>query len=116
VRGLPEEGLLACRQGRGGRSGLGLHKGVAMIATGMMKIKLKGRLAGTCTVAATVAMPTRNREIRISADWTLGMLLKREAVSLGPMENPAEFSEAAEPPPVAAAATADKTGANAKVS
>ncbi len=51
-----------------------------------------------------MAMPTFNRKIRVFADWTLGMFLKREITSLGAMENPREeFYEAAKPAPAPAA-------------
>jgi NADH dehydrogenase len=54
-----------------------------------------------------MAMPTWNRKIRVFADWTLGMFLKREVVSLGAMETPREeFYEAAKPAPKPAAAQA----------
>ncbi len=44
-----------------------------------------------------LAMPTWNRKIRVFADWTLAMFLKREVVSLGAMETPGEeFYEATE--------------------
>ncbi len=50
-------------------------------------------------------MPTWNRKIRVFADWTLAMFLKREVVALGALETPREeFYEAAKPAPVAAAA------------
>ncbi|MCC3769801.1 NAD(P)/FAD-dependent oxidoreductase [Streptomyces sp. UNOC14_S4] len=88
---------------KGAVAGLGLHKGVAMIVMGKMKIKLKGRLAWYMHRGYHgLAMPTWNRKIRIFADWTLGMFLKREVVSLGAMENPREeFYEAAKPAPQA---------------
>jgi NADH dehydrogenase len=78
-----------------------------MIVMGKMKIKLKGRLAWYMHRGYHgMAMPTWNRKIRVFADWTLGMFLKREVVSLGAMENPREeFYEAAKPAPVAAAST-----------
>jgi NADH dehydrogenase len=62
-----------------------------------------------------VAMPTWNRKIRVFADWTLGMFLKREVVALGAMENPREeFYEAAKPAPrPAAAAEPEKSEAKA---
>ncbi|MDQ1026815.1 putative GNAT superfamily acetyltransferase [Streptomyces umbrinus] len=51
-----------------------------------------------------LAMPTWNRKIRVFADWTLAMFLKREVVSLGAMETPREeFYEAAKPAPAVAA-------------
>ncbi|MGW1196337.1 NAD(P)/FAD-dependent oxidoreductase [Streptomyces sp. NPDC002536] len=99
---------------KGAVAGLGLHKGVAMIVMGKMKIKLKGRLAWYMHRGYHgMAMPTFNRKIRVFADWTLGMFLKREVVSLGAMENPREeFYEAAKPAPQAAdAAPAQKAKA-----
>ncbi|MFF4408183.1 NAD(P)/FAD-dependent oxidoreductase [Streptomyces sp. NPDC001262] len=99
---------------KGAVAGLGLHKGVAMIVMGKMKIKLKGRLAWYMHRGYHgMAMPTFNRKIRVFADWTLGMFLKREVVSLGAMENPREeFYEAAKPAPQASdAAPAQKAKA-----
>lgn len=99
---------------KGAVAGLGLHKGVAMIAFGKTKIKLKGRLAWYFHRAYHgMAVPTWNRKIRVFADWTLGMFLKREVVSLGAMERPrGEFYEAAAP--VTAAAAAAKAAAAAE--
>ncbi|MEU1949813.1 NAD(P)/FAD-dependent oxidoreductase, partial [Streptomyces sp. NPDC020125] len=98
---------------KGAVAGLGLHKGVAMIVFGKMKIKLKGRLAWYMHRGYHgMAMPTFNRKIRVVADWTLGMFLKREVVSLGAIENPREeFYEAASP---VSAATAVKPSAPAE--
>ncbi|UGY91813.1 NAD(P)/FAD-dependent oxidoreductase [Streptomyces gobiensis] len=85
---------------KGAVAGLGIHKGVAMIALGKKrKIKLKGRIAWYMhRTYHGMAVPTWNRKIRVFADWTLHMFLKREVVSLGAMENPREeFYEAAKP-------------------
>ncbi|WP_369199840.1 NAD(P)/FAD-dependent oxidoreductase [Streptomyces sp. PU-14G] len=104
---------------KGAVAGLGLHKGVAMIVFGKTKIKLRGRLAWYFHRAYHgMAVPTWNRKIRVFADWTLGMFLKREVVSLGAMEHPrGEFYEAAAPVTAAALAkseaSADKTKATA---
>jgi NADH dehydrogenase len=92
-----------------------------MIVMGKMKIKLKGRLAWYMHRGYHgLAMPTWNRKIRIFADWTLAMFLKREVVSLGAIETPREeFYEAAKPAPAAAAAApavAAKTEEKAKAS
>jgi NADH dehydrogenase len=86
-----------------------------MIVMGKMKIKLKGRLAWYMHRGYHgLAMPTWNRKIRVFADWTLGMFLKREVVSLGAMETPREeFYEAAKPAPAAPKA-ADKSEKAAK--
>src|SRR5690606_7287113 len=103
MRGFPQKPY--SHANKGAVAGLGLHKGVAMIVVGKMKIKLKGRLAWYMHRAYHgMAMPTFNRKIRVFADWTLGMFLKREVVSLGAIESPrAAFYEAAKPAPVAAA-------------
>src|SRR6476646_2478495 len=103
MRGFPQQDYKHAN--KGAVAGLGLHKGVAMIVVGKMKSKLKGRLAWYMHRGYHgMAMPTWNRKIRIFADWTLAMFLKREVVSLGAMETPREeFYEAAKPAPVAAA-------------
>ncbi|MBO8188519.1 NAD(P)/FAD-dependent oxidoreductase [Streptomyces spirodelae] len=94
---------------KGAVAGLGLHKGVAMIVFGKTKIKLRGRLAWYFHRAYHgLAVPTWNRKIRVFADWTLGMFLKREVVSLGAMEHPrGEFYEAAAPVTAAALGKAE---------
>ncbi|MDT0548804.1 MULTISPECIES: NAD(P)/FAD-dependent oxidoreductase [Streptomyces] len=104
MRGFPQREYKHAN--KGAVAGLGLHKGVAMIVVGKTKIKLKGRLAWYMHRGYHgMAMPTFNRKIRVVADWTLGMFLKREVVSLGAMENPREeFYEAAAPVSAAAAA------------
>ena len=115
MRGFPQKDY--SHANKGAVAGLGLHKGVAMIVMGKMKIKLKGRLAWYMHRGYHgLAMPTWNRKVRVFADWTLGMFLKREVVSLGAMEHPREeFYEAAKPAPVAAASKAEK-GEKAKAS
>jgi NADH dehydrogenase len=89
---------------KGAVAGLGLHKGVAMIVLGKLRIKLKGRLAWYMhRTYHGMAVPTWNRKIRVFADWTLALFLKREVVSLGAMEKPREeFYEAAAPVTAAA--------------
>ncbi|WP_262698991.1 MULTISPECIES: NAD(P)/FAD-dependent oxidoreductase [Streptomyces] len=111
MRGFPQKEYKHAN--KGAVAGLGLHKGVAMIVFGKMKIKLKGRLAWYMHRGYHgMAMPTFNRKIRVLADWTLGMFLKREVVSLGAIENPREeFYEAASP---VSAATAAKPAAPAE--
>ncbi|MET9966409.1 NAD(P)/FAD-dependent oxidoreductase, partial [Streptomyces sp. NPDC006356] len=101
MRGFPQKDY--SHANKGAVAGLGLHKGVAMIVMGKMKIKLKGRLAWYMHRGYHgLAMPTWNRKVRVFADWTLGMFLKREVVSLGAMEHPREeFYEAAKPVPAA---------------
>lgn len=42
-------------------------------------------------------MPTANRKIRIIADWTAGLLFRREVVSLGQLQQPrTEFEKASQ--------------------
>jgi NADH dehydrogenase len=114
MRGFPQKEY--SHANKGAVAGLGLHKGVAMIVMGKVKIKVKGRLAWYMHRGYHgLAMPTWNRKIRVFADWTLAMFLKREVVSLGAMENPREeFYEAAKPAPAPAAAA--KTEEKAKAS
>ena len=104
MRGFPQGKYK--HHNKGAVAGLGLHKGVALIAVGKRKIKLKGRLAWYFHRAYHgMAMPTMNRKVRVFADWTLGMFLKREVVSLGAVETPQkEFYEAAAPVTAAAQA------------
>jgi NADH dehydrogenase len=46
-------------------------------------------------------MPTVNRKVRITLDWTLALFFRREAVSLGRIHVPRrEFRAAAAPPTV----------------
>ncbi|HET6635952.1 MAG TPA: NAD(P)/FAD-dependent oxidoreductase [Streptomyces sp.] len=114
MRGFPQSEYKHAN--KGAVAGLGLHKGVAMIVLGKTKIKLKGRLAWYMHRAYHgLAVPTWNRKIRVFADWTLGMFLKREVVSLGAMENPREeFYEAASPVTAAAAAKKEPAAEKAK--
>ncbi|MBH5336611.1 NAD(P)/FAD-dependent oxidoreductase [Streptomyces pactum] len=116
MRGFPQREYKHAN--KGAVAGLGLHKGVAMLVFGKMKIKLKGRLAWYMHRGYHgMAMPTFNRKIRVLADWTLGMFLKREVVSLGAIENPREeFYEAAAPVSAAAAKKADSPVEGAKTS
>ncbi|WP_431962797.1 NAD(P)/FAD-dependent oxidoreductase [Actinacidiphila sp. bgisy160] len=102
MRGFPQKEYKHANLGA--VAGLGLHKGVALIRFGKLKLKFKGRLAWYFHRGYHgMAVPTFNRKIRVIADWTLAMFLKREVVSLGAIENPREeFYEAAKPVPAAA--------------
>jgi NADH dehydrogenase len=97
MRGFPQKEYKHAN--KGAVAGLGLRKGVAVISLGKMKIRLRGRLAWYMhRTYHGMAVPTWNRKIRVFADWTLALLLKREVVSLGAMHNPREgFYEAARP-------------------
>ncbi|MFF7213147.1 NAD(P)/FAD-dependent oxidoreductase [Streptomyces sp. NPDC008238] len=102
MRGFPQKPYKHAN--KGAVAGLGLHKGVALVRFGKMKLKFKGRLAWYMHRGYHgMAVPTFNRKIRVLADWTLAMFLKREVVSLGAIENPREeFYEAAKPVPAVA--------------
>ena len=97
LRGFPQTDYRHAN--RGAVAGLGLHKGVAMIRMGRFTLRLKGRLAWYMHRGYHgLAVPTWNRKIRVFADWTLGLFLKREVVSLSAVQNPREgFYEAAAP-------------------
>jgi NADH:quinone reductase (non-electrogenic) len=71
-----------------------LHKGVAQV----YGIKVKGWPAWFMHRTYHLSkMPTFNRRVRITLDWTLALLFKREVVSLGRIQSPRqEFRAAAE--------------------
>ncbi|MCP2335798.1 NAD(P)/FAD-dependent oxidoreductase [Actinomadura rupiterrae] len=77
----------------GAVAGLGLHKGVA----NPLGFKLKGWPAWLFhRTYHGMMVPTVNRKIRVLADWTLALFLKRETVSLATVEQPrADFELAA---------------------
>jgi NADH dehydrogenase len=79
----------------GSVASLGLYKGVAEI----YGIKLRGIVAWLMHRAYHVSrMPTWNRRIRIVFDWTGALLLGREVVSLGQINDPkADFERVAAP-------------------
>ncbi|MCF6526130.1 NAD(P)/FAD-dependent oxidoreductase [Streptomyces sp. JJ36] len=107
IRGFPQSDYKHAN--KGAVAGLGLHKGVAMVKLGKLTLRLRGRLAWYMhRTYHGLAVPTWNRKIRVFADWTLQMFLKREVVSLGAVEKPREeFYEAAAPVTAAAAAKAE---------
>ncbi|HEU4422387.1 MAG TPA: NAD(P)/FAD-dependent oxidoreductase [Pilimelia sp.] len=75
----------------GSVASLGLHKGVAQV----YGIKLTGRLAWFMHRTYHMSrIPSLNRKIRVVADWTLALFLKREVVALGQLHVPREpFTE-----------------------
>jgi NADH dehydrogenase len=77
----------------GSVASLGFHKGVAHV----YGRKLKGLPAWFLHRTYHLSrVPTLNRKARVTAEWTLAALFKREIVSLGSLENPrAEFELAA---------------------
>lgn len=81
----------------GSVASLGLHQGVAQI----YGIKLKGWLAWFMHRTYHMSrIPSFNRKVRVIADWTLALFLKREVVSLGELHQPFEpIKEASAPPP-----------------
>lgn len=107
MRGFPQKEYK--HKNLGAVAGLGLHKGVAIL---FGKYKLKGRPAWWFhRLYHGSRVPTMNRKVRVFADWTLAVFLKRETVSLVEMERPREtFVEAAAPAPkpVAAAPATEK--------
>ena len=79
----------------GSVASLGLYKGVAEI----YGVKLRGIVAWFMHRTYHVSrMPTWNRRIRIVFDWTGALVLGREVVSLGQINEPkAEFERVAAP-------------------
>ncbi|MQA11944.1 MAG: NAD(P)/FAD-dependent oxidoreductase [Pseudonocardiaceae bacterium] len=73
----------------GSVASLGLHKGVADV----YNVKLKGFIAWAMHRAYHVSrMPTFNRKLRITVDWLLSGLFRREVISMGQINDPkAEF-------------------------
>lgn len=75
----------------GAVAGLGLHKGAAQL---FGKIKLTGRLAWYAHRAYHLfAVPTFNRKMRVLADWTLGLVLRRDLAALPEMDEPRQAFE-----------------------
>ncbi|MDT0310622.1 NAD(P)/FAD-dependent oxidoreductase [Streptomyces sp. DSM 44917] len=104
LRGFPQKEYKHASMGA--VAGLGLRKGVAMIKLGPLTLRFRGRIGWYLHRGYHgMAVPTWNRKIRVFADWTLGLFLKREVVSLGAIEHPREeFYEAAAPVTAAAEA------------
>jgi NADH:ubiquinone reductase (H+-translocating) len=76
----------------GSVASLGLHKGVAQV----YGIKLRGLLAWWMHRTYHLSrVPTTNRKVRVTADWTLAFFFKREVVSLGAIQRPREEFELA---------------------
>jgi NADH dehydrogenase len=91
----------------GSVASLGLHKGVAQV----YGIKLTGFVAWFMhRTYHWTRIPSLNRKIRVVADWTLALFLKREVVALGELHMPREpFTEVTPevaPPEVAPAPAA----------
>jgi NADH dehydrogenase len=90
----------------GSVASLGLHKGVAQV----YGIKLKGYPAWFMHRTYHMSrVPTINRKIRVIADWTLALFLRREVVSLGQLHDPRESFEQAGAPRVGGPSSSDAT-------
>lgn len=77
----------------GSVAGLGLYKGVADVYGFKARSFVAWFMHRTYHVSR---MPTFNRKLRIIIDWTLAFLFRREAVSMGQIQNPkADFERAA---------------------
>jgi NADH:ubiquinone reductase (H+-translocating) len=76
---------------RGSVASMGLHKGVAQV----YGIKVHGWPAWFLHRTYHVSrVPSLNRKIRVLADWTLALFLRREVVALGGLHEPrAEFTD-----------------------
>jgi NADH dehydrogenase len=86
----------------GSVAGLGLYKGAAQI----YGIRLRGFPAWFMHRTYHMSrIPTLNRKIRVVADWTLSLLLRREVVSLGGLHQPREAFTDVTPDPGEVAAT-----------
>jgi NADH dehydrogenase len=71
----------------GSVASLGLHRGVAQV----YGVKVKGWPAWFLHRTYHMSrIPSLNRKIRVVADWTLALFLKREVVSLGEIQHPFE--------------------------
>jgi NADH:ubiquinone reductase (H+-translocating) len=78
----------------GSVASLGLHKGVAQV----YGIKIKGWPAWFMHRTYHLGrIPSLNRKIRVVADWTLALFLKREVVALGSLHDPKENFEEVTP-------------------
>jgi NADH dehydrogenase len=76
----------------GSVASLGLHKGVAQL----YGIKLRGILAWFVHRTYHLSrVPTLNRKVRVTLDWTLALFFKRDVVSLGALQRPREEFELA---------------------
>ncbi|GAA4205095.1 NAD(P)/FAD-dependent oxidoreductase [Actinocatenispora rupis] len=76
----------------GSVASLGLHKGVAQV----YGIKVRGWPAWFMHRTYHMSkIPTLNRKVRVVADWTLNLVLRRETVALGELHEPRRRFESA---------------------
>ncbi len=83
----------------GSVASLGLHKGAAEV----YGIRLRGYPAWFMHRTYHLSrVPTLNRKLRVTLDWTLSLFFRRDIVSLGQLQNPRQaFESAASPEPKA---------------
>ncbi|GLW07318.1 NADH dehydrogenase [Microtetraspora sp. NBRC 13810] len=93
VRRLAGEPLADYRHKYAGSvAGLGLHQGVANV----YGVKLRGFPAWFMHRTYHLSrVPTLNRKVRVTVDWTLALFFKRETVSLGEIHRPRDEFRAA---------------------
>jgi NADH dehydrogenase len=79
----------------GSVASLGLHKGVAQV----YGVKVKGFPAWFMhRTYHLMRIPSINRKVRVTIDWTLALLLRREVVALGELHEPRESFTEVTPP------------------
>jgi NADH dehydrogenase len=79
----------------GSVASLGLHKGVAEV----YGVKLRGYPAWFMHRTYHLSrVPTLNRKLRVTLDWTLSLFFRRDIVSLGQLQNPRQAFESASAP------------------
>ena len=79
----------------GSVASLGLYKGVAQV----YGVKVKGYPAWFMhRTYHLMRIPSLNRKIRVVADWTLALFLRREVVALGELHDPRESFTEVTPP------------------
>jgi NADH dehydrogenase len=79
----------------GSVASLGLHKGVAQV----YGIKVKGFPAWFMhRTYHLMRIPSINRKVRVTIDWTLALFLRREVVALGELHDPRESFTEVTPP------------------
>jgi NADH dehydrogenase len=79
----------------GSVASLGLHKGVAQV----YGVKVKGFPAWFMhRTYHLMRIPSINRKVRVTIDWTLALFLRREVVALGELHDPRESFTEVTPP------------------
>jgi NADH dehydrogenase len=92
LRGRPLSNYL--HKYAGSVASLGLHKGVAQV----YGVKLKGWPAWFMHRTYHLSrIPSFNRKVRVVADWSLALFLRREVVALGSLHDPKESFEEVTP-------------------